>query len=81
MKNQPVGNGERCRRCSQIMLRFRHKDGWNPKVNQPYYFSYWDKCRCGMIQHYEKAKIFLAAPEKDELTEEFKAIMGGRIEL
>ena len=58
-KSPQVGTGENCRKCGKQMKRFRHYDNWKPMKNQPYYFDYWDKCKCGMLQHYEKAKVML----------------------
>lgn len=74
-----VGAGERCRKCRGQMERFGHGHLWKPKQTQPYYFRYWDKCRCGMLQHYEAAKVMLVdepePAELDDLTQRFKEQM------
>lgn len=77
-KSVDIGPGGKCSRCHKQMRRIEHGPTWKPKQNQPYYFTYWDKCSCSMIQLYEKAKVWLKEPPKDELVEEFKAIIGGQ---
>ena len=59
-KAQKIDGGGKCPKCKRNMQRRSHKGSWTPKLNQPYYFSHWDKCRCGRLQHYEEAKVFLA---------------------
>lgn len=75
MKAQKIGVGNRCRRCGKTMIRCAHKKGWKPKKDQPYYFEYWDKCKCGMLQHYEAAKVMLKEKFRDPLEQEYRAIM------
>lgn len=76
MKAKIVGNGGKCPKCRNPMLRCEHKENWAPRKNQPFYFRYWDKCKkCRHIQHYESAKIHLGMDFATELTETFKAAM------
>lgn len=72
MKAICVGDGEKCQRCKRHMKRYRHGQNWKPKHSQPYYFDYWDKCQCGMLQHYEAAKISLVPI--DDLEKEYRSI-------
>lgn len=46
-----------CPRCGRTMSRRGHLPTWRPKSQQKYWFAYWDVCSCGMVQHYEKAKV------------------------
>jgi len=75
-----VGPGEICRKCGKQMKRFSHGQNWKPKQRQPYFFRYWDKCKCGMLQHYEAAKVSLvedvSAEPSDELTAAYRATIG-----
>jgi len=61
MRSECIGKGGRCPKCLKLMGRYKHPDGWKPKVTQPFYFSFWDKCvPCRYLQHYEEAKVFLS---------------------
>ena len=59
MRSEIVGQGENCPKCGGQMGRYRHPKGWQPKPNQAYYYTSWDKCHfgCGHIQHYDANKI------------------------
>lgn len=72
-----AGMGENCRKCGKRMKRFEHAPDWKPKANQPYYFRFWDKCSCKMLQHYEWAKVWVASDdiEGDPLIAEYRAIV------
>lgn len=61
-----TGPGKKCPTCTSTMRRYNHPPGWEPRQGQPFYFSYWDRCACGHIQHYEKAKVALARPAEPE---------------
>lgn len=65
-----------CKKCGKTMQRFEHPNGWRPRKEQPYYFRYWDNCRCGVIQHYESAKVVIE-PFIDPLDAEYHAVVGG----
>jgi hypothetical protein len=54
------------------MRRFGHPKGWLPRIGQPFYFSWWDRCGCGHMQHYEEAKVWsdAARPPHRELTKD-----------
>lgn len=54
-----LDGGKNCPRCKRVMQRFGHGPTWQPKKAQPYFFAWWDKCRCGRIQMYEEAKVYL----------------------
>ncbi len=59
-KLKRLDGGEPCRKCGQPMQRLSHGDDWSPKPQQPYYFSFWDRCfGCRHLQHYEAAKVFI----------------------
>ena len=59
MKPKIVGLGNSCPKCGEPMQRCMHKEQWQPRPNQAYWFIYWDKCRpCGHIQLYEVAKQY-----------------------
>lgn len=48
-----------CSKCSAPMQRREWKILSEKRISQPYYFSEWDVCLdCGMIQMYEKFKVF-----------------------
>lgn len=93
MKSQIAGTGKNCPKCRKLMVRCEHKPGWKPKPNQPYYFLYWDYCKkCRHLQHYEAAKVYVGEPSipkpykepwrpnRDPLIDEYKAILGPRME-
>lgn len=58
-KAQKIDGGGKCLKCKRTMQRRCHRSDWLPKQNQPYYFRYWDLCRCGHLQHYESAKVLI----------------------
>jgi len=61
-----LGVGPPCPKCSRPMERCQHGPEWQPKPMQPYYFSYWDRCKpCGHVQHYEAAKVHLDVREPE----------------
>lgn len=74
------GTGKPCPKCSKPMERTKHGPTWKPKKNQPYYFSYWDRCRkCRHIQLYEVAKVHLidlVLSVSKHLDAEYRNIMG-----
>lgn len=74
MKAVELGVGAKCHRCQRTMKRYGHRPEWKPSHSQPYYFRYWDKCKCGMLQHYESAKVNLTP--LDDLEREYRDIMG-----
>lgn len=76
-KTIEIGVGENCPKCRRSMKRYEHGENWKPKSSQPYYFRFWDKCApCKHLQHYEKAKVNLAASEDAEnLDAEFRELM------
>ncbi len=78
-RNKPpsVGPGDLCARCGSIMDRVVHHPDWKPREGQPYYFRYWDKCGCGMLQHYEAAKVHIT--EENPLDAEYRQVMGSLI--
>lgn len=68
-----IGEGIPCPRCKRTMGRYEHGPNWRPKQNQPYYFRYWDKCRCGYMQLYEAAKVHCI--EENPLDAEYREVM------
>ncbi len=68
-----VGKGKACPKCRKHMERFKHPPEWEPRSDQPYWFSYWDICTsCRHIQHYEAAKVY--SKPIDEVEERLQAI-------
>ena len=64
-----VEGGEPCPKCALPMQRCAHGEKWQPKVGQPYYFRFWDRClRCKHIQLYEVAKVYLEGPPQNAET-------------
>lgn len=54
-----VSGGLNCKKCNKKMQRYNHPEGWEPKPDQDYWFTYYDKCNhCGMWQMYEEAKVY-----------------------
>jgi hypothetical protein len=50
-----IGKGNRCPKCSELMERFEHTPGWQPRPGKAWY-AYWDLCpRCRRLQHYPEA--------------------------
>ncbi len=58
-KNRAIvkGVGEICPKCGQSMERRMHPSIPIPSEGRDHYFSEWDYCSCGHLQHYEKFKI------------------------
>ena len=66
MKAVDTGEGANCPKCLKAMRRRVHKAEWQPKPNQPYYFSFWDYCvRCAHVQLYEVAKVYVKREETE----------------
>lgn len=58
MKPLIIGSGKECPRCGKPMQRCSHRLKWEPKPEQQYWFTYWDRCfKCCYMQHYEEAKV------------------------
>lgn len=54
-----IEGGAPCPKCHRPMQRYQHPANWQPKPRQPYYFTYWDRCRpCRHWQMYEAAKVY-----------------------
>lgn len=72
-----IEGGQKCKKCRRTMQRKTHPGHWRPKKDQPYFFAYWDICKCGMIQLYEDAKVILHGGTRSQIEAEFREIMKG----
>ena len=58
--------GQECRHCDGKVVRAKHKPGWVPKPDQPYYFEYWFKCpNCKALFMVEEARRYQRAAKPD----------------
>lgn len=51
-----VSGGGCCKACGSRMQRYRHPNGWAPKIRQRYWYEWWDICQCRYTQLYEEAR-------------------------
>ena len=66
-----IEGGEPCPKCALPMQRCTHGEQWRPKVGQPYYFRFWDRClKCKHLQHYESAKTWIDRTESERANQE-----------
>jgi hypothetical protein len=63
-KSVVAGVGEPCPKCKKPMVTKTQPPDWQPKPGQPFYFTSWDVCKpCGMVQHYERNKVYVDQPK------------------
>ena len=68
-----TAEGQECRHCDGKVIRKRHKAGWKPKAQQPYYFEFWFKCvNCRAIYTLEAAKRYVAEVGNVETRQAFE---------
>jgi hypothetical protein len=73
-KRRRIEGGLSCPKCNR--KRFEHAAGWKPKIHQPHYFKFWDRCiPCRHVQLYETAKVLIPIP--DALTKEYREVVRG----